>query len=41
MFPMKATFNKDHEEIIKKFARLLERIRTAPKPDQSADGALA
>jgi hypothetical protein len=36
-----ATFGKDREEIVKKFARLLERLRTAPGPDESAEGAMA
>ena len=35
------TFGKDREEIIKKFSRLLERLRTAPGPDQNAEGAIA
>jgi hypothetical protein len=36
-----APFNKDREEIVTKFARLLERIRNAPKPTENAEGALA
>lgn len=36
-----ATFGKDREEIVKKFARLLERLRNAPGPDESAEGASA
>ena len=38
---LSATFPKDREEIVKKFARLLERLQSAPKPDQSAEGAMA
>ncbi|MDP9172877.1 MAG: DUF4145 domain-containing protein [Planctomycetota bacterium] len=41
MFQPKATFSKDHEEVINKFARLIERIRTAPNPTQDPEGALA
>ncbi|MBL8878647.1 MAG: DUF4145 domain-containing protein [Phycisphaerales bacterium] len=37
----RATFNKDHEEIVQKFARLIEQVRNAPHPKNSAEGALA
>jgi len=41
MSQIPVTLDKDREEVVKKFARLLERIRKAPKPDQSAEGAVA
>jgi hypothetical protein len=37
----RTAFNKDPEDIVQKFARLLERVRNSPRPDQSPEGAMA
>jgi hypothetical protein len=35
MSQTRATFNKDHEEIVQKFARLLDKIKSAPRAAQN------